>query len=229
MGVRTVEAWIVSQTTVLLVEDHTIVRKGLRSLLESEADIRVVGEAENGREAIEKVEELRPDVVVMDISMPGLNGLEATRQIKKRFREVQVLVLTVHTSEEYILQILRAGASGYLIKQAAPAELISAIQAVHRGGAFLSPSISKKVLEDYVRRAEATAQRDSLERLTDREREVLQLIAEAYSTREIAELLHISIKTAETHRAHLMQKLGLHSAAELTRYAILKGIVTLDQ
>jgi two-component system response regulator NreC len=229
MGVRTVKAWIVSQTTVLLVEDHTIVRKGLRSLLESEADIRVVGEAENGREAIEKVEELRPDVVVMDISMPGLNGLEATRQIKKRFREVQVLVLTVHTSEEYILQILRAGASGYLIKQAAPAELISAIQAVHRGGAFLSPSISKKVLEDYVRRAEATAQRDSLERLTDREREVLQLIAEAYSTREIAELLHISIKTAETHRAHLMQKLGLHSAAELTRYAILKGIVTLDQ
>jgi len=218
----------VSKITVLLAEDHTIVRKGLRSLLESRADMKVVGEAENGREAIDKVEELRPDVVVMDIGMPGLNGLEATRRIKKRFGDVQVLILTVHTSEEYILQILRAGASGYLVKQAAPAELISAIQAVHRGEAFLSPSISKKVLEDYVQRAGATAQRDSFERLTDREREVLQLIAEAYSTREIAEQLHISIKTAETHRAHLMEKLSLHSTADLTRYAIRKGVVTLD-
>jgi len=219
----------VSKITVLLAEDHTIVRKGLRSLLESRADIKVVGEAENGREAIDRVEELRPDVVVMDIGMPGLNGLEATRRIKKRFGDVQVLILTVHTGEEYILQILRAGASGYLVKQAAPAELISAIQAVHRGEAFLSPSISKKVLEDYVQRAGATAQRDSFERLTDREREVLQLIAEAYSTREIAEQLHISIKTAETHRAHLMEKLSLHSTAELTRYAIRKGVVTLDR
>ncbi|HUV73260.1 MAG TPA: response regulator transcription factor [Anaerolineae bacterium] len=218
-----------SKITVLLAEDHTIVRKGLRSLLESRADIKVVGEAENGREAIDRVEELRPDVVVMDIGMPGLNGLEATRRIKKRFGDVQVLILTVHTGEEYILQILRAGASGYLVKQAAPAELISAIQAVHRGEAFLSPSISKKVLEDYVQRAGATAQRDSFERLTDREREVLQLIAEAYSTREIAEQLHISIKTAETHRAHLMEKLSLHSTAELTRYAIRKGVVTLDR
>jgi len=223
-----VEESIVSKITVLLAEDHTIVRKGLRSLLESRADIKVVGEAENGREAIDRVEELRPDVVVMDIGMPGLNGLEATRRIKKRFGDVQVLILTVHTGEEYILQILRAGASGYLVKQAAPAELISAIQAVHRGEAFLSPSISKKVLEDYVQRAGATAQRDSFERLTDREREVLQLIAEAYSTREIAEQLHISIKTAETHRAHLMEKLSLHSTAELTRYAIRKGVVTLD-
>ena len=218
-----------SKITVLLAEDHTIVRKGLRSLLESRADMKVVGEAENGREAIDRVEELRPDVVVMDIGMPGLNGLEATRRIKKRFGDVQVLILTVHTGEEYILQILRAGASGYLVKQAAPAELISAIQAVHRGEAFLSPSISKKVLEDYVQRAGATAQRDSFERLTDREREVLQLIAEAYSTREIAEQLHISIKTAETHRAHLMEKLSLHSTAELTRYAIRKGVVTLDR
>lgn len=217
-----------SKITVLLAEDHTIVRKGLRSLLESRADIKVVGEAENGREAIDRVEELRPDVVVMDIGMPGLNGLEATRRIKKRFGDIQVLVLTVHTGEEYILQILRAGASGYLVKQAAPAELISAIQAVHRGEAFLSPSISKKVLEDYVQRTGATAQRDGFERLTDREREVLQLIAEAYSTREIAEQLHISIKTAETHRAHLMEKLSLHSTAELTRYAIRKGVVTLD-
>jgi two-component system response regulator NreC len=224
-----VEARIVSKITVLLAEDHTIVRKGLRSLLESRADIKVVGEAENGREAIDRVEELRPDVVVMDIGMPGLNGLEATRRIKKRFGDIQVLVLTVHTGEEYILQILRAGASGYLVKQAAPAELISAIQAVHRGEAFLSPSISKKVLEDYVQRTGATAQRDGFERLTDREREVLQLIAEAYSTREIAEQLHISIKTAETHRAHLMEKLSLHSTAELTRYAIRKGVVTLDR
>jgi two-component system response regulator NreC len=223
-----VEESIVSKITVLLAEDHTIVRKGLRSLLESRADIEVVGEAENGREAIDRVEELRPDVVVMDIGMPGLNGLEATRRIKKRFGDVQVLILTVHTGEEYILQILRAGASGYLVKHAAPEELISAIQAVHQGEAFLSPSISKKVLEDYVQRAGATAQRDSFDRLTDREREVLQLIAEAYSTREIAEQLHISIKTAETHRAHLMEKLSLHSTTELTRYAIRKGVVTLE-
>ena len=214
---------------VLLAEDHTIVRKGLRSLLDAESDIQVVGEAENGREAIDKVEELRPDIVVMDITMPGLNGLEATRQIKKRFPDVQILILTVHTSEEYVVQILRAGASGYLVKQAAPTELISAIQAASRGEAFLSPSISKKVVEDYVQRAGVTAESDSLQRLTAREREVLQLIAEGYSTREIAEQLHISVKTAETHRAHLIEKLGIHSTAELTQYAIRKGVISLDR
>lgn len=217
-----------SEIRVLLAEDHTIVRKGLRSLLDAEATITVVGEAENGRQAIDQVEHLLPDVVVMDIGMPGLNGLEATRQIKKRFPDVQVLILTVHTGEEYILQILRAGASGYLIKQAAPTDLVQAIQAAHQGGIFLSPSISRKVIEDYVQQASATAELDSYEKLTDREREVLQLIAEGHSTRQIAEQLHISVKTVETHRAHLMDKLDLRSTAELTQYAIRKGVISLD-
>lgn len=210
---------------VLLAEDHTIVRKGLRSLLDGETGIEVIGEAGDGREAIEKVRQLRPDVVLMDITMPGLNGLEATRQIKKRFPEVKVVILTVHTTEEYILQILRAGASGYVVKQAAPTELLSAIQAAYRGDSFLSPSISAKVIEEYIRQAEAMAERNSYNRLTDREREVLQLIAEGHSNREIAELLHISVKTVETHRTHLMDKLDLHNTAELTQYAIRKGVI----
>ena len=217
-----------SEIRVLLAEDHTIVRKGLRSLLDAEGTVTVVGEAENGRQAISQVEQLHPDVVVMDIGMPGLNGLEATRQIKKRFPDVKVLILTVHTGEEYILQILRAGASGYLVKQAAPTDLVQAIQAAHRGGIFLSPSISKKVIEEYVQQAGATAELDSYEKLTDREREVLQLIAEGHSTRRIAEQLHISVKTVETHRAHLMDKLELRSTAVLTQYAIRKGVISLD-
>jgi two-component system response regulator NreC len=210
---------------VLLAEDHTIVRKGLRSLLDGEAGIEVIGEAEDGREAVEKVGQLLPDVVLMDITMPSLNGLEATRQIKKRFPEVKVVILTMHANEEYIFQILRAGASGYLVKQAAPTELLSAIQAAYRGESFLSPSISRKVIEEYIQQAEATAEKDSYDQLTDREREVLQLIAEGHPNREIAELLHISVKTVGTHRANLMDKLDIHSTAELTQYAIRKGVI----
>lgn len=215
-----------SKIRVLLVEDHTIVRKGLRSLLDGEAGIEVIGEAEDGREAIKKVQQLLPDVVLMDITMPALSGLEATRQIKKRFPEIKVLILTMHAAGEYIFQILRAGASGYVVKQAAPAELVSAIQAVHRGESFLSPSISRKVIEEYIRQAEAVAEKDSYDQLTPREREVLQLVAEGRSNREIAKLLHVSIKTVETHRAHLMNKLDIHSTAELTQYAIRKGVIT---
>jgi two-component system response regulator NreC len=210
---------------VLLAEDHTIVRKGLRSLLDGEAGIEVIGEAEDGREAVEKVGQLLPDVVLMDITMPSLNGLEATRQIKKRFPEVKVVILTMHANEEYIFQILRAGASGYLVKQAAPTELLSAIQAAYRGESFLSPSISRKVIEEYIQQAEATAEKDTYDQLTDREREVLQLIAEGHPNREIAELLHISVKTVGTHRANLMDKLDIHSTAELTQYAIRKGVI----
>jgi DNA-binding NarL/FixJ family response regulator len=217
------------KTRVLLAEDHTIVRKGLRSLLETQAGIEVIGEAEDGREAVVQVEQQRPDIVLMDITMPGLNGLEATRQIKKRFPEVKVLILTVHSDEEYIRQILRAGASGYLVKQAAPHELISAIEAIQRGESYLSPSVSKKVVQEYVQHATGSAEEDSCERLTDREREVLQLIAEGNSTRDIAELLHTSVKTAETHRARLMGKLDIHSTAELTQYAIRKGVISLDK
>ena len=215
--------------TVLLAEDHTIVRKGIRSLLDAEPDLEVVGEAENGREALEKVEQLSPDIVLMDSTMPILNGLEATRQVRKRFPDVKVLVLTMHTNEEYILQFLQVGASGYLVKQTAPQELVSAIQAVHRGDCFLSPSISKTVIEEYVRQAKAAGTEDSYEKLTDREREVLQLITEGFSNREVAEQLHISVKTVGVHRINLMHKLNIHNMTELTKYALRKGVISLDQ
>jgi RNA polymerase sigma factor (sigma-70 family) len=213
---------------VLLVEDYTIVRKGLRSLLSKEEGIEVVGEAGNGREAVNKVQQLLPDIVLMDIGMQHLNGLEATRQIKRRFPDTKVLILTVYTNEEYIFQTLIAGASGYVVKKAAPEELVSAIKAVYQGESYLSPTISRKVVDDYIRRAETMVVQDSYEKLTEREREVLQLIAEGNTNREIAELLHVSVKTVETHRAHLMDKLGIFSTAGLTRYAIRKGVISLD-
>lgn len=214
---------------VLLAEDHTIVRKGLLALLQDASGIEVVGEAENGHEAVAKVIELMPDVVVMDISMPLLNGLEATRRIKDHRSETRVIILTMHTNEEYILQGLRAGADGYLVKQTAPAELEAAIKATYQGNSFLSPSISKTVIEDYVRRAEAVTSYDSFETLTSREREVLQLIAEGRSNREIAEHLYISEKTARAHRANLMAKLDLRDTASLTLYALRKGVISLER
>jgi len=213
---------------VLLVEDHTIVRKGLRALLEAESDIQVVGEAEDGRQALELVQQLSPDVVLMDIGMPGLNGFEATRQIKHQFPRTKVVVLTMHTHHEYVYQVLQAGASGYVIKQAATEEVIAAIRAVHRGESFLSPSISTQVIEEYLRKASDTEMADPYERLTTREREVLQLVAEGHSTQDIAERLVISTKTVETHRAHLMEKLDIRTIAGLTQYAIRKGVIKLE-
>ncbi|MCB0154232.1 MAG: response regulator transcription factor [Anaerolineae bacterium] len=213
---------------VLLAEDHTIVRKGITSLLAAEADIEVVGEAEDGQEAVEKVEQLSPDVVLMDNTMPVLNGLEATRQIKKRFPEVKVLVLTMHTTEEYIQQFLQAGASGYLIKKTAPKELVTAIHAVYDGDSYLSPSISTMIIEGYLHQATTTSE-DSYEKLTDRERQVLQMITEGASNREIAERLHLSIKTVNNHRMNLMDKLNIHNTAKLVKYAIRKGMISLDE
>jgi DNA-binding NarL/FixJ family response regulator len=213
---------------ILLADDHTIVRKGIRSLLDEEAGLEVVGEAEDGRETLEKVEQLSPDIVLMDSTMPILNGLEATRQINKRFPQVKVLVLTMHTNEEYIYQFLQAGASGYIVKQAAPKELVSAIEAVHRGDYFLSPAIARMVVEEYVRQVKDTDPEDRYDQLTDREREVLQLIVEGFSNREIAEQLHISLKTAGVHRINLMHKLDIHNVTELTKYAIRKGIISLE-
>lgn len=210
---------------VLLAEDHTIVRQGLRSILHGQEGIHIVGEAEDGREAVDLVQQLQPDIVLMDLSMPLLSGLEATRQIKSQVPQVQVLVLTVHDDEEYIFQILQAGASGYLLKQSAVGELVAAIQAVSRGDSYLSPAISKKIVDEYVRQAQTQGQMDPYEQLTDREREVLHLIAEGYSTQEIADLLFISPKTVRGHRASLTEKLDIHSTADLTRYAIRKGIV----
>lgn len=214
---------------VVIADDHTIVRKGLCALLEGARDIDVVGEAENGRDAMKMVEKLLPDVLLMDISMPGLNGLEATRQLKKRFLKLKILILTMHDNEEYIFETLRAGASGYLVKRSAPDELISAIHAVQRGDSFLSPSVSKRVIEEYLRVGNRPEKDDdAFEILTDREREVLQLIAEGRVNREIAELLHISIKTVETHRSHIMEKLNMRNVAELTQYAIRKGLINLN-
>jgi two-component system response regulator NreC len=212
---------------VLVADDHTMVRKGLCSLLEAKPDIEVVGEAEDGREAVEKVEALLPDVVLMDITMPRLNGLEATRQIKRLFPKVKIVALTMYTNEEYIQQFLQAGASGYVVKQAAPAELISAIQAVYRGDSFLSPLISRTVIDEYLKRTEPAASSEQA-KLTDREREVLQLIAEGCSNRDIAQKLQISIKTAGVHRTNLMEKIGIHNVTDLVKYALRKGIIRLD-
>jgi len=213
---------------VVLVENQTIVRKGIRALLNSEADIEVIGEAGDGREAVEKVKQLMPDVVVMDIAMPILNGLEATRQIKKKFSEIKVLILSMHTDDEYIFEILKAGGSGYVVKQAAPAELISAIHDVYRGEFFLSPSISKMVIKEYIHQAKTRVEKDNYNKLTNCEREVLQLIVEGHPNREIAKLQYVSIKTVETHRTHLMDKLDIHSTVELTKYAIRKKVISLD-
>jgi two-component system response regulator NreC len=212
---------------VLLADDHTILREGIRALLSAQPDIEVVGEAANGREAVAKAHDLKPDVVLMDIAMPLLNGLEATRQIKKEHPRINVLVLTMYDSQEYVAQILRAGASGYVIKEAAADDLVSAIHAVHGGGAFLYPSVTKMLVDDYLQRVEAEGDEKPYEQLTDREREVLQLIAEGYTNKEIAELLCLSVKTVQTHRAHIMEKLNLHDKGELIKYAIRRGIIEL--
>jgi DNA-binding NarL/FixJ family response regulator len=218
----------VARIKVLLADDHTILRKGLLSLLAKQADIEVVGEAENGREALAKVEQLAPDVVVLDISMPLLNGLAAAQQIKHHWPHIQVVILTVHATEEYIFQILQAGASGYVVKQAAPDELIMAIHAAYAGDTFLSPSISHTVIAEYIAHAQMAQFEDTLDLLTQREHEICQLLAEGYSTREIADMLVISTKTVETHRGNLMHKLQINNLADLTKYAIRKGLIPLD-
>jgi len=213
---------------VVVAEDHTIVRKGIVSLIDGQAEIQVVGEAGDGWEAIQQVEKLLPDIVLMDITMPYLNGLEATRQIKKTYPQVKILALTMYTNDEYVSQILQAGASGYVVKQAAPAELISAIQAVQRGDSFLSPSVSRAVIDEYLKHSNPSAQSGEFQSLTDREREVLQLLAEGFSNRQIAEKLQVSIKTVGVHRTNLMDKLGIHNVTDLVKYAIRKGIIRLE-
>ena len=213
---------------VILAEDHAIVRQGLRSLLEQSENIEVIAEAEDGREAVNKTEQLKPDIVLMDISMPILNGIEATRQIKKKFPDIKVLILTMHTTEEYISQILHAGASGYLVKKSAHYELLSAIKAIQKGHSYLSPLVSKKVVDEYLQKTKEDIKQDRYEKLTTREREVLQLIAEGKANKEIADLLFLSIKTVETHKAHLMEKLNLHTTTDLIKYAIQKGIISTE-
>ncbi|RME75485.1 MAG: DNA-binding response regulator [Chloroflexi bacterium] len=213
---------------VLLVDDHVVVRQGLKALMSEEPDIEVVGEASNGREALEKAAAVQPDVVLMDISMPGLNGIEATRQICQRLPDVKVVVLSMHANEEYVFQVLQAGASGYVLKQSDSLEVLAAIRAAVTGGSFLSPPISRAVIDDYLRRADARHPDSSSELLTSREREVLQLLAEGRSNQEIAEELNISVKTVETHRSNMMRKLGVSTKTELIKYALRKGWAMLE-
>jgi DNA-binding NarL/FixJ family response regulator len=212
---------------VLLAEDHALVRAGFRALLENLPGIQVVAEAGDGREALRLIETHRPNVVLMDITMPGLNGLEAAARVASEFPYVHVIILSMHANEEYVLQALRAGAAGYLLKDADPAELEMAVTAVARGETYLSPPVSKRVIADYVRRVGDES--SSLVRLTPRQREVLQLITEGHTTREIARILDISVKTVETHRTQLMERLDIHDIAGLVRYAIGVGLVSLEK
>lgn len=212
---------------IVLADDHALVRAGIRGLLEGLPAIQVVAETGDGQEALRLVQAHQPDVLLLDISMPGLNGLEVVARITKEFPDVRVLILSVHTKEEYVLQALRAGAAGYLLKEADPPELEVAIKAVARGETYLSPAVSKHVVGEYLRRVGGES--GPLEILTPRQREILQLIAEGRTTREIAALLHLSVKTVETHRAQLMERLDLHDIAGLVRYAIRMGLVTPDK
>ncbi len=213
---------------VLLADDHTIVREGVRLCLEAMGDIEVVAEADDGQMAVQLANQLRPDVAVVDLTMPRLNGVEAIRQIKRDLPETEVVVLSVHDSEPYVVQALRAGAAGYVLKRNAATELAAAIRAAHDGQAYLHPSIARRVIDDYLSRIHASedALTEPHERLTPREREVLQLAAEGHTTRAIAGLLCLSTKTVEHHRASLMTKLGLRGQTELVKYAIRAGLVT---
>ena len=211
--------------TVLLADDHTVVRQGLRALLEAEEDMTVVGEAENGRQAVQMAKRLQPEVVVMDIAMPQLNGLEATRQLTKESPKSHVLILSSYSDDEYVQQLTDAGASGYLVKQTAATDLVAAIREAKKGNAFFSPTISKRLLEHYRSSLNRPPDEAKPARLTPREMEVLQLIAEGYANKQIAGELFISIKTVEKHRQQLMHKLDIHDVASLTRYAIAKGVI----
>jgi RNA polymerase sigma factor (sigma-70 family) len=215
-----------SALRLLLADDHTIVRHGLRKILEESREWRVVAEAGDGREAVRLAGELQPDVAILDIGMPMLNGIEATRQIARRAPDVRVLILSMHSDEAYIIQALQAGARGYLLKDTADAELIDAVMAVTRGKSFFSPAVAKVMLDDYVRRLQERGISDRYDTLSEREREIFQLIVEGRTNKEIAELLGVSPSTIETHRAHIMEKLDVHSAVEMVLYAVRKGIIS---
>jgi two-component system response regulator NreC len=213
---------------VLIADDHAIVRDGLRALLSSQDDIDLVGEAVDGNEAVSKTRELQPQVVLMDITMPGLNGLDATREIKKTFPDSRILVLTMHESDEYFFKMLDAGASGYFVKGGSTPDLLNAIHTVSQGDVFLYPSMAKKLLSEYLKRDKGTPEKEASDGLTAREMEIIKLVAGGYTNQEIANSLVLSATTVQTHRAHIMAKLGLHSRTELVRYALKKGYITLE-
>jgi two-component system, NarL family, response regulator NreC len=223
------ELKIMSQKVrIVIAEDHTILREGLRSLLSSNPSFEIVGEAEDGREAIKCVEKFKPDLILTDLSMPRMNGMEAIKEIKRESPTTKVLVLTVHRAEEYILATFRAGADGYLLKDSTHAELVMAVKKVLSGKHYISPEISEKVIEGYLDGRRTLKTKSSWETLTQREREILKLIAEGYKSKGIADDLCISVKTVEKHRANLMEKLDLHSIQALTVFAIERGLVTKE-
>jgi two-component system, NarL family, response regulator NreC len=211
---------------ILLADDHKLMRSGLRVLLEQQPGFNVVGEASDGREAVSLVASHKPDVLVMDIGMPSLNGIEAAAQITQAHPQIAVVMLSMHSDESYVLRALKAGAKGYLLKDSAEADLIRAVQAVADGKSYFSPAVSKVLLDDYVRKLKRSGSEDPYDLLTPREREVLQLVAEGKSNKEIAQLLNLSVYTVETHRSNIMEKLNLHGVPELILYAVRKGIIS---
>jgi two-component system, NarL family, response regulator NreC len=211
---------------VLLADDHTVVRKGLRLLLESHPGLHVIADASDGREAVALAERHHPDVAILDIAMPILNGIEAARQIAARLPKVGIVILSMHSDEGYVLRALKAGARGYLLKDSAEYDLIHAVEAVNEGKAFFSPAVSKMLVEEYMRQLHDRQLEDSFELLTTREREVLQLLAEGKNNKDAAGILNLSLYTVETHRSNIFQKLNLHSSAELILYAIRKGVIS---
>lgn len=214
-------------TGILLADDHAVVRRGLRALLEAEADFRIVGETGDGLEAVRAVERLQPDVLVVDLMMPGLGGLEVARRASRVAPRTRVVVLSMHAAEGYVLDALRSGAAGYVLKDAGPSELVQAVREVVAGRHYLSPALSRRAIDEYVAKAKA-APPDAYQTLTTREREVLHLVAEGRTSVEVGRRLGISARTAETHRANLMRKLGLQSAADLTRYALEHGLLSAE-
>ena len=211
---------------ILLADDHTVMRAGLRLLLERQPHLTVVGEAADGRQAVELAQQQRPDVVIMDIAMPHMNGVEAARQIVNHSPETAVAILSMHSDESYVIRSLKAGARAYLLKDSAEADLLEAVHAIREGKSFFSPAVRRILKEDYVHQLEEMGAEDSYELLTNREREVLQLVAEGKSNKEVANLLNLSLYTVETHRTHILQKLNLHSVPELILYAVRKGIIS---
>ncbi|OGO09407.1 MAG: DNA-binding response regulator [Chloroflexi bacterium RBG_13_60_13] len=214
---------------VLIADDHTVLRDGIRALLDVHEDMEVVGDAEDGVEAVEKASQLKPDVVLMDIAMPRLGGLEAALELRQRKLLTKVIVLTQYDNKEYILQMLKAGAAGYILKKAAGTELVSAIRAVHAGESFLHPSVAKTVIDRYLQEGEEDEVERRLDQLTDREKEILKLLGEGRSNREIAELLYLSAKTVTHHRASIMEKLEIHNRTELVKFAIRAGLVDVGR
>ncbi|HEX6796375.1 MAG TPA: response regulator transcription factor [Ktedonobacterales bacterium] len=214
-----------AKVRVLIADDHTILRAGLKMMLNAQPDIEVVGEASDGHQAVSEAQRLLPDVIIMDITMPECNGIEATKQVKRLLPETRVLVLTMHENEEYLFQMLRAGAAGYMLKEAADTELISAIRVVSSGRFYLSPSAQSMMVSDYLQRVHTGEERDSYSALTEREREILKLVAEGLTNNQIGERLFISPKTVDTHRTHIMDKLNLHNRAELVKFAMRRGLL----